>query len=46
MKANVLQGEKEKCIAAGMSDYSTKPFSAKELDALIRKHVAIDSSII
>jgi len=29
--ANVMQGDREDCIAAGMSDYITKPYNRDEL---------------
>jgi len=33
--ANAMQGEKEKCISAGMNDYISKPFKPKELINII-----------
>ena len=40
MTAHVMAGEREKCLAAGMSDYITKPFDVRTLHALIERHLA------
>ncbi|MBN1930385.1 MAG: response regulator [Desulfobacterales bacterium] len=45
MTANAMQGAREKCIAAGMSDYISKPLNSKSLADTIEKWlVKTDSS--
>lgn len=37
MTANAMEGDKEKCLAAGMSEYLTKPIEPDSLLNLITK---------
>ena len=39
MTAYVMLGEKEKCIASGMSDYLAKPLEASELMAILLRYL-------
>jgi len=35
--ANVMQGDREECLASGMNDYITKPYKREELKAVINR---------
>jgi len=37
MTANVMEGDKEECIKAGMDDYLSKPINVDDLIAMLRK---------
>jgi len=42
--AQALDGDKDRCIAVGMDDYISKPFSIDQLKDLISKWIASDAS--
>jgi PAS domain S-box-containing protein len=43
MTANAMKGDREKCLAAGMNDYVTKPISTKLLDSVLQKWIKPNS---
>lgn len=46
MTAHALKGDREKCVATGMSDYIAKPFNPHQLQAVLIKHITDNSGTI
>jgi len=46
LTAGIILGERERCLAAGMNDYLSKPISTEELREVMRNFLKIDSAAI
>ncbi len=46
LTANAIEGDREKCLIAGMDDYLAKPFKAESLQRVIKSWLKTSSAII
>ena len=45
MTANAMSGDRERCIAAGMDDYITKPVKLSQLSEVIERWLRTDAAV-
>jgi two-component system, sensor histidine kinase len=44
MTANAIQGDRERCLEAGLDDYISKPVNRDEIIAILRRYLPAMSS--
>ncbi len=45
LTANAVQGDRERCLEAGMDDYLAKPFTKSQLQSILGRWVASDQAV-
>jgi len=44
MTANAMEGDRDKCMAAGMDDYISKPVRVRNLKEMLEKWINLDNN--
>jgi CheY-like chemotaxis protein len=44
MTAYAMEGDRSRCLAAGMDDYVTKPMDRQDVDAALRRWIPVSAA--